>query len=162
MLRRWRTSRGFGVHSPLAFELITQVLCDDTAVYYSTAELPSRRSRRWLRLFARLNPQSVVRLGAPLPEVDAALAAACPHARVSDASYADATLAIAVSPSQADLAAIAALPSPRLAVLLVDSPPDHILLLSSPCGMLSFSDGREHLAVRLTTPVTQHFDITMR
>lgn len=162
MLDRWRTSRGFGVHSPLAFELITQVLCDDTAVYYATASMPSRRSRRWLRLFARLNPVSVLRLGAPLSELDKALLTACPRADMHSTPRGDETLVIAVGADAPALRPAASLTAPRLAVLLVDTGIEALEALPRRGGRLSFSDRREHLAVRMTTPVTQHFNISMR
>ena len=33
--RRYRTSRGFGVHSPFAFEFITRTIRDRDAYYYA-------------------------------------------------------------------------------------------------------------------------------
>lgn len=35
LIKRWWRSRGFGIHSPLAFRLITRVLCDEGADYYA-------------------------------------------------------------------------------------------------------------------------------
>ena len=60
-----RHGRGFGVHSPLAFELIASVLRDKPA-YYGDKEInrafPNRRQRRvgriLLRLIARFHPQT--------------------------------------------------------------------------------------------------------
>lgn len=61
-----RHGRGFGVHSPLAYELITSVLPDNPA-YYGDATInklyDNRRQRRIgriiLRLLARFEPESV-------------------------------------------------------------------------------------------------------
>lgn len=39
--RRYRTSRGFGVHSPFAFNFITKVLRDRSAYYYAFPEIDS-------------------------------------------------------------------------------------------------------------------------
>ena len=39
--RRYRTSSGFGVHSPFAFDFITKVLRDREAYYYAYPEIDS-------------------------------------------------------------------------------------------------------------------------
>lgn len=64
--KRWRHGRGYGVHSPLAYELITAVL-PDTPAYYADATIraaiPDRRRQRIarivLRLTARFQPRTV-------------------------------------------------------------------------------------------------------
>lgn len=66
LLSRWRHGRGFGVHSPLAYELISTVLPDSPAYYADTAINASARSRRQarigrivVRLVARFRPATV-------------------------------------------------------------------------------------------------------
>lgn len=62
----WRHGRGFGVHSPLAYELIKYVLPDKPAYYGDSiinASVAGHRERRIariaLRLAARFNPDTV-------------------------------------------------------------------------------------------------------
>lgn len=83
-IKRWRTSRGFGVHSPFAFNLITGVLREYDAHYYAYAEIDSlcpsaRRSRHvdnftglnyaipdarlLFRLLCRFNPGQIIEVG---------------------------------------------------------------------------------------------------
>ena len=65
-LAAWRRGRGFGVHSPLAYDLITNTLADKPA-YYGDSEIErifaSPRKRRLgrivLRLAARFNPTTM-------------------------------------------------------------------------------------------------------
>ena len=61
-----RHSKGFGVHSPLAFEIITSVLPDKPAYYADSIineKFRNKRQRRIarviLRLIARFKPESV-------------------------------------------------------------------------------------------------------
>lgn len=61
-LRAWR-SRGFGVHSPFAFNFITGVLRDRNAYYAYTAIGPSKDARRLYRVILALAPQTVVVTG---------------------------------------------------------------------------------------------------
>lgn len=76
MLTRWRHSRGYGVHSPLAFRLVKEVLRPSREVIYygeerlmlsslSGAEL--RRARLLLRFVAHISP-TFVWTSAGLPE----------------------------------------------------------------------------------------------
>ena len=37
-LKRWRTTRGYGVHSTFAYNLITKVIGQTSAHYYAYAE----------------------------------------------------------------------------------------------------------------------------
>ncbi len=61
MLKRWRTSKGFGVHSPFAYTLITEVLrLDDRYGWYAYDEIdavtthgPTRRRARLIYRIAR-------------------------------------------------------------------------------------------------------------
>lgn len=63
---RWRHGRGFGVHSPLAYDLLTNVLNAPEA-YYGDACVEAlfdaprdlRRGRALLRLVARFHPRTV-------------------------------------------------------------------------------------------------------
>lgn len=84
--RRYRTSRGFGVHSPFAFEFITRVLRDREAYYYAYPEIDSlcgkthrdglidnmvfsssdyerQEARMLFRMLCRFNPAQVIEIG---------------------------------------------------------------------------------------------------
>lgn len=74
ILRRYRTSRGFGVHSPLAYELITGPLRDRRVAYYCFDSVVTSRARRLVRLAARLGADSVATLGHIDPDIAAAAA----------------------------------------------------------------------------------------
>ena len=59
LINRWWRSRGFGIHSPLAFRLITRVLCDEGADYYAFARInrlcaDKRQKRQAHRLYKML------------------------------------------------------------------------------------------------------------
>lgn len=45
-LRRWRHSRGFGVHSPFAFRFIREVLREHRCAYYAYADIAGEVRRR--------------------------------------------------------------------------------------------------------------------
>lgn len=77
--RRWRASRGYGVHSPLAFRLVSRVVRPERGVAYYGEELlrlsPSgagsrmrERARLLLRFVAELQP-SFVWFSPGLPEL---------------------------------------------------------------------------------------------
>ena len=73
-LRRYRTSRGFGGHSPLAYELITGPLRDRRVAYYCFDSVVTPRARRLVRLAARLGADSVAALGHIDPDIAGAAA----------------------------------------------------------------------------------------
>lgn len=52
-IRRWRCSRGYGVHSPFAFRFIRNVL-QRNGEYYSSAEIDRMPAASWLGLLFRL------------------------------------------------------------------------------------------------------------
>lgn len=83
-LKKWRTSKGFGVHSPFAYDLITKVFGERDAHYYAYAEIdafcPRGRqvglsenfagfdysileARLLFRLLCRFNPTAVLEVG---------------------------------------------------------------------------------------------------
>ena len=155
MLKRYRTSRGFGVHSPLAFELITGVLCDSSPCYYATPSLPHAAARRWLRVLARFNPRQVAVSGGELPYgMPQALAAA----GVALAPGSDAPMRIELAPAR--------LTAPRRGVTMVlgmtrdefraaaSALPDH--------GVMTFSGTDEHYIVSRPDLPRQHFDINLK
>ncbi len=97
LLRRLSTLRhglGFGVHSPLAYELITAVLPDQPPYYADTAisrAAPDKRTARIqrmvLRLVARFRPATVC----------------CPTAWRRPVSAADSRVRFVDSPTEADM-----------------------------------------------------------
>lgn len=84
--RRYRTSRGFGVHSPFAFDFITKVLRDFDACYYAYPEIDAlcgkthrdtlldnmvfslgdyerQEARMMFRILCHLNPDQIIEIG---------------------------------------------------------------------------------------------------
>ena len=66
---RWRSSRGFGIHSPFAYDLIVNTLRERRCGYYLYADIESRYKadskvlKLILRLMSRLHPASVCAVG---------------------------------------------------------------------------------------------------
>lgn len=60
LLTRWRHTRGYGVHSPLAFRIVTECVCPDSRyAYYADSRIDyvfkdNRHRRRQLRVLVRL------------------------------------------------------------------------------------------------------------
>lgn len=100
-IKRWRTSRGFGVHSPFAFEMITKVLRQYDDHYYAYAEVdafcPRGRqlgltdnftgfdysipeARLLFRLLCYFNPPQVLEVGQGHEVTYTILTRAVPHA----------------------------------------------------------------------------------
>lgn len=60
---RWRHRHGFGIHSPWAYELITEALCSKSQ-FYAFEELEGTESDRQLfRLFVWLKPKRYIAAG---------------------------------------------------------------------------------------------------
>ena len=60
---RWRHRHGFGIHSPWAYELVTEALCSKSQ-FYKFAELEGTESDRQLfRLFVWLRPKRYIAAG---------------------------------------------------------------------------------------------------
>lgn len=77
--RRWRATRGYGIHSPLAFRLVTRAVRPARGViYYGEEQLHSRNSRLLLRIVAELQPAYVwTSPGLPEPYMEAIRLAGC-------------------------------------------------------------------------------------
>lgn len=160
LLKRFRTSAGHGVHSPLAFELITQVLCSSSACYYATPSLPDADSRRWLRVAARFNPRKVRRLGDTDSRLDNAFTLV--GAELTDDT--SATFIAAVRPTEADIERIALSLADEATVMLADAPHRAVERIAAgrDSGLMTFSGRREHYIVARPDLPRQHFDIIMR
>lgn len=160
-LRRLLTSRGFGVHSPLAFELITQVLCTPVPCYYATPSLPTAAERRWLRVGVRFSPPAVWRLGADMPGLDNVLTLA--GARSIGRS--PASFIAAVKPGAADLRAIAAALKEGPGVAMIVDCPGRDLQAAFPAplpGQMIFSGRDEHYVVARRDLSPLRFNIRLR
>lgn len=93
-LKKLRTSRGFGVHSPFAFYLITGVIRQKEAQYYAYQELDAlcegdygegsgctaAEARLLLRLVCHFRPGAVMVSGVAVAPVSAILKEGAPHA----------------------------------------------------------------------------------
>lgn len=63
IINRARHRRGFGVHSPLAFRLVTEVIAERSGyAFYCYRKIPTAAGRRMLRLIAALHPKEVILL----------------------------------------------------------------------------------------------------
>lgn len=103
-LRRFRTSRGFGVHSPFAFDFITKVLRLHDVAYYAYPEIDSfcmrrgrgvsinnlgfkagsydrREARMTFRLLCHFNPATVLEVGQGSEAMRTIIDRAVPHAK---------------------------------------------------------------------------------
>lgn len=99
---RWRRSKGFGVHSPLAYQLITRVLCEDEVAYYAYSEIdalcPRNRritgesmfggrdfsiseARLLFRVLCHFNPSNVIELGNGMEVTNTIIARALPRVK---------------------------------------------------------------------------------
>lgn len=71
--RRWRHSRGFGIHSPFAYTFITDVLAQPLP-YYGYADISADpRVRLLFRIAARFQPRHVLILSSKPQLLDAAV-----------------------------------------------------------------------------------------
>ena len=154
MLKTLRTTRGFGVHSPLAFELITDVLCSRRNRYYASAELPSEASRRWLRVLLRFAPAGA-RVKGPMP---LGLGEALNAASVKiDAGAKDFTIYCRAPQQLTPL-------SERGVTMVLNTGRDTFRRLTSalPKGYMTFSGRREHYIVARPDLPRQHFNLWLR
>jgi len=99
---RWRRGKGFGVHSPFAFNFITKVLGEKDAAYYAYADIEAccRKNRRGgfygrfagkdksvhealmiFRTLCHFNPVEVIEMGHGHEETDIILERAVPEAK---------------------------------------------------------------------------------
>lgn len=154
MLRRLRTSRGFGVHSPLAFELITDVLCSRCNRYYASAALPTDSARRWLRVLLRFAPSGVSIEGRHPQGMDEAMRAA----GVKTDSAAKEFAVYCHTPLQ-----LPELPE-RGVTMILNTGRDEFRRLTSGLadGFMTFSGRREHYIVARPDLPRQHFNIWLR
>lgn len=102
LLKKWRTTHGFGVHSTFAYNLITKVIRQTSAHYYAYAEIDSlcpkgRRTgltdnfsgfhyaipdaRLLFRLLCHFNPVEVIDVGNGHEVTNTILERAVPHTR---------------------------------------------------------------------------------
>lgn len=117
---RYRHGRGFGVHSPFAYRLITEVL-RETLPYYDWDRVTSRRHRLLYRLLCRFRPNAV---SAP-PSLEAIVKMAAPS--VALVAPEDADFLILNSNDNPDIAAAAL---GRGAIILICAPRHKTMLRS--------------------------------
>lgn len=100
---RWRRSRGFGIHSPFAYNFITKVLREREAEYYAYAEIAAfcPRARRagfneifagkdmsipeaqlLFRVLCHFNPSEIIEIGHGHEVTNVILERAVPHTKV--------------------------------------------------------------------------------
>lgn len=160
LIRRLLTSAGHGVHSPLAYELITQVLCSASACYYATPRLADATARRWLRVAVRFNPRRVGRVGRAESRLDSVFPLI--GAELADGPWPAFTAA--VSPADADLDRIADTLGPEGTVMLYRAPHRAVERIAAgrTHGIMTFSGRDEHYLVARPDLPRQHFDIILR
>lgn len=141
-LARYRTSRGFGVHSPLAFRFITESLRDDKSAYYCWDRITSRAMRRLIRVMSAVNPERLLLFGEPRdPQQRIVLDSPVIHGGrglmiiVNDAAY----LTAAISALQTD---------ETVSIAVYDMRVWDALMHEAGCHASGFTDGKEGFILR--------------
>lgn len=91
--QRWRHTRGYGVHSPFGYQLVTRVIRPGHVAYYGYADIDHalsgphigrlrREARMLLRLAAMLNPESIFLQNGAHPAYQAAVRALGTRTRI--------------------------------------------------------------------------------
>ncbi len=155
MLRRYRTSRGHGVHSPLAFGFITSTLRDKRSAYYcfdSLGAVPhrlKRLARRLVRVACFADAHDVLVIGNPAPVVLKALGEAVGPLSTDSSTYKGRMIVVA-SPEPG---VIHADPSGTLTVIAVLDMRAWDSLTAAWPGAMTFTNGREgYLLLRRNLP----------
>ncbi|MDE6854265.1 MAG: hypothetical protein K2J38_04325 [Muribaculaceae bacterium] len=132
--RCWRHGKGFGIHSPFAYALITEVL-RQRHPYYGYADIsPDQRIRLLFRLVTHFRPEGVLIVSSQPRLLQGAVQRASSRVRIgaSDADF------IVADAADCTPDALAALLHPGVKMLVLNALPGTSALLSSrmPCGML--------------------------
>lgn len=91
--QRWRHTRGYGVHSPFGYQLVTRAIRPGHVAYYGYADIDHalsgphigrlrREARMLLRLAAMLNPESIFLQNGAHPAYQAAVRALGTRTRI--------------------------------------------------------------------------------
>lgn len=91
--QRWRHTRGYGVHSPFGYQLVTRAIRPGHVAYYGYADIDNalsgphigrlrREARMLLRLAAMLNPASIFMQNGAHPAYQAAVRALGTRTRI--------------------------------------------------------------------------------
>lgn len=132
--RCWRHGRGFGIHSPFAYTLITEVL-RQRYPYYGYADIsPDRRIRLLFRLVTHFRPKSVMIVSSQPRLLEGAVRRASSRT-VIGAPDADFVVADAADCTPDTLGALVVT---GVRMLILNALPETAALISAamPCGML--------------------------
>lgn len=139
-LKMMRVGSGFSVHSPFAYHFIIFCLRETLPYYAFQSEVTSRAGRRLFRVAAYFNPRSVCFIG-NAAEARRVVSLVCPRAAVvsADADF------VYVAPGHA-------------------LPEDFRVLFAEDCseipsGAMTFSNGRQLIAVRRRGLPAQNFKL---
>ena len=162
---RWRHSRGFGIHSPFAYDLIVNTLRERRCRYYLYAAIEANHRadsevlKLVLRLLSRLAPASVSAVGA-LDEVVTSIA------RKVDRGVAigqpGATEMLIITPGEADeqlSAPVAATLESGGTVIITDRARYAASAAAALDRAMTFSNGKVLIAAGRSDLPRQHFDI---
>ncbi len=162
---RWRRSRGFGIHSPFAYDLIVNTLRERRCRYYLYAGIESQYKadskilKLILRLVSRLRPASVSAVGS-LADVVTAIARHADSAVITDSPGCPDMLV--VTPGAAD-PSMPSLVGETLAaggtVILTDRRLYADLSAIALGQSMTFSNGRVLIAAGRRDLPRQHFDL---
>ncbi len=137
----WRTSLGFGIHSPFAFGFVRNVLRNPHPFYAFRREITSADERRLFRVVNYFNPQTVALIGNETEGPRRVIARCCPLARfVSDATGSDFVYLAPGADAPDEFKVV-------YAANMVQSPPRAMV----------FSNGREGIAIRRHSLPAQTF-----
>lgn len=84
--KRWRHSRGYGIHSPFAYRMVREVLCPPRGyAYYAESQLRHAELRLLFRILVALRPATVaVFAGAQQAALEHLVSLALPSAVIHD------------------------------------------------------------------------------
>jgi len=158
-LKKYRTSHGFGVHSPLAFRFITEALRGNQATYYCYSHISDKLARRMVRVACFVNPASVLIVGTTdNQQILTALECVAGHISADVTSFSPGD-GLIVACSAADEAMVVSLvkEAAEVTVAVEDMRLWKSLVAAAGENAMSFTDGREGFILkRVRLPHAQY------
>lgn len=138
-LKRYRVSRGYGVHSPFAYHFITCVLREKLPYYAFREDITDPEERCLFRVANYFRPGRVALVGSGTDRAREVILKACPRVEFAEDDDADFTYSVNTVP-------------PRFRALYIAKAPD-----TEAADAMTFSNGKSLIAVRRKGLPSQHF-----